>query len=218
MSEAFDTGWAVVKSSARVGWTTMDTSRYNKECNSCGSPMIGLKKDKCSKGCVQKAPWYYHATPESNLHGEGKILHEGIKSNFGEVYASKDPDIARRWISFARKDAPKVATVPFWRDEGDERMQPGADHSPIMLQLLGLNPEDVADDASWTSSENIPAKDILPNMLAEGTPSNEDKSAGNPGITIYDNPMYSEAWEQVMREVQEKNAALQEKWREEDGS
>tara|TARA_R100000152_G_C6773379_1_gene200657 strand:+ start:629 stop:1165 length:537 start_codon:yes stop_codon:yes gene_type:complete len=157
---------------------------------------------------VVKAPWYYHATPEENLHGKGGILHEGIKSNFGEVYASKDPEIARRWVSFGRMGSPKIATVPFWRDEGDPRMKPGMDHSPMMLAILGMNPDEVSADASWVSNENIPPEDILPHMLPSGTPSNEDKSAGSPGITVYDNPMYNEAFAEQMRIVQEANQKL----------
>ena len=102
-------------------------------------------------------------------------------------------------------NSPKIATVPFWRDEGDPRMEPGVDHSPMMLALLGLNPEEVSDDASWTSNESIPPGDILPNMLAEGTPSNEDESAGNPGITVYDNPMFNEAFAAQMAEHQRQN-------------
>ena len=187
MSEAFDTGWAVVKSSARVGWTTMDTSRYNKECNSCGSPMIGLKKDKCSKGCVQKAPWYYHATPEENVM---PILTEGLQPRFGEVYASKDPELARRWISFTNRQSPKIGVIPFWRDEGDPRIKPGGDHSPILVDMLMGEGYEGQEGASVVSEEAIPPKDLLPQMEARGTPSNEDRSAGNPGIEIWDNPMY----------------------------
>ncbi len=159
---------------------------------------------------VVKAPWYYHATPEENLHGEGGILHEGIKRNYGEVYASKDPEIARRWISFARMGSPEIATIPFWRDEGDPRMEPGMDHAPMMLSLLGLDPNEVSADASWVSNEDIPREDLLPHMEARGTPSNEDRSAGNPGIMTYPNPMYNEAFAEQMRIVQEANQKLRD--------
>ena len=37
-------------------------------------------------------------------------------------------------------------------------------------------------------------------MEARGTPSNEDRSAGI-GVRIYDNPMYSEQWGEMMAQL-----------------
>tara|TARA_R110002110_G_scaffold192246_2_gene400265 strand:+ start:1132 stop:1647 length:516 start_codon:yes stop_codon:yes gene_type:complete len=152
---------------------------------------------------VVKAPWYYHATPEENVM---PILSEGIKTQHGEVYASKDPELARNWISMTKPQASKVGVIPFWRDEGDPRIQPGTDHSPLMIeQLMGPDYEGY-EGGSVVSNEPIPNTDLLPQMEARGTPSNEDRSAGNPGIGIWDNPMYdpnfSEKWkalEELMR-------------------
>ena len=212
MGIAFDTGWSVIKSSARVGWTTIDTSRYDKECPQCHSPMIGLKKDKCSKGCVQKAPWYYHATPEENVM---PILREGIKGGFGgEVYASKDPELARRWISFTNRGSKQIGTIPFWRDEDDPRMSQGMDHSPRLVSMLMGPDYETGEGDAVVSNETIPPEDLLPQMEARGTPSNEDRSAGNPGITIHDNPMYSDAFGEMMAQLRVAQEKAEQEWRE----
>tara|TARA_R110000765_G_scaffold422281_1_gene529212 strand:- start:2308 stop:2769 length:462 start_codon:yes stop_codon:yes gene_type:complete len=136
---------------------------------------------------IMKAPWYYHATPEENVM---PILQEGIKPSFGEVYASKDPELARRWVSFTNRQSPKIGVIPFWRDEGDSRIKPGTDHSRTLVDML-MGPDYKGHEGgSVVSQEAIPNTDLLPYMMAQGTPSNEDKSAGNPGVAIWDNPMY----------------------------
>jgi len=55
------------------------------------------------------------------------------------------------------------------------------------------------------SSEPIPRGDILPNMEARGKPSNEDRSAGNPGIMMYDNPMHSGMMQEIMEKLRQMN-------------
>ena len=140
---------------------------------------------------IVKMPMYYHATPTENLD---PILREGIRSNFGEVYASLDPEIARRWISMTRRDSPQVSVIPFWRDEGDPRMTPGADHSPVMLSMLGFDPNEVGEQASFVSSEPIPPQDIWPDAM---------ENERSPGILTYPNPMYVEGMAEMMEKVRQ---------------
>jgi len=140
---------------------------------------------------IVKMPMYYHATPTENLDN---ILREGIRSNFGEVYASLDPEIARRWISFTRRESPQVSVIPFWRDEGDPRMTRGADHSPMMLAMLGYNPNEVGEQASFVSSEPIPPQDIWPDAM---------ENERSPGILTYPNPMYVEGMAEMMEKVRQ---------------
>jgi len=98
-------------------------------------------------------PLYYHATPYSNL---GSIMREGLRLSFGEIYCSTVPETAACWVSFTRRTSGSIITIPFWRDEGDNRMNIGCDHSPIMTKMLGV------DDgtASFVSNEAIPSDDI----------------------------------------------------------
>tara|TARA_A100001201_G_scaffold22048_1_gene24714 strand:+ start:432 stop:935 length:504 start_codon:yes stop_codon:yes gene_type:complete len=150
-----------------------------------------------------KAPWYYHATPEDNLMS---ILSEGIKPGMdGVVYATKDPDLSARWMSYARQDSPRIANIPFWRDEGDPRIEPAGDHSPMMIPLLMGSDYKTREGDVVESSEPIPREDILPNIEARGRPSNEDRSAGNPGIMMYDNPMYSDQMQEMMKKLRRMN-------------
>lgn len=144
-----------------------------------------------SAWAIVKMPMYYHATPTKNLDS---ILQEGIRSNFGEVYASLDPEIARRWISFTQRQSPQVSVVPFWRDEGDPRMTPGGDHSPMMLAMLGYDPNEVGEQASFVSSEPIPPQDIWPNAM---------QNERSPGILTYPNPMYDENYAEMMEKVRQ---------------
>lgn len=144
-----------------------------------------------SAWAIVKMPMYYHATPAENLDS---ILREGIRSNFGEVYASLDPEIARRWISMTRRESPEVSVIPFWRDEGDPRMRQGADHSPMMLAMLGFDPNEVGQQASWTSSEPIPPQDIWPDAMA---------NERSPGVLTYPNPMYVEGMAEMMEKVRQ---------------
>jgi len=144
-----------------------------------------------SAWAIVKMPMYYHATPTKNLDS---ILREGIRSKFGEVYASLDPEIARRWISFTQRQSPQVSVIPFWRDEGDPRMTPGADHSPMMLAMLGYDPNEVGEQASFVSSEPIPPQDIWPNAM---------QNERSPGIMTYDNPLYVEGMAEMMEKVRQ---------------
>lgn len=144
-----------------------------------------------SAWAIVKMPMYYHATPTENLDS---ILQEGIRNNFGEVYASLDPEIARRWISMTRRDSPQVSVIPFWRDEGDPRMTPGADHSPMMLAMLGYDPNEVGEQASFVSNEAIPPQDIWPDAM---------KNERSQGILTYDNPMYDENYAEMMEKVRQ---------------
>ena len=137
-----------------------------------------------------KAPFYYHATPEENLPS---IMREGLRNRNEGVYASLDPEIARRWISFTNMQAPKIATIPFWRDEGDTRMSRGIDHSPFMFSMLGIDQAEGSEKGSWVSSETIPPSDIIPNLIAEG-----DK----PGVVVYENPFYNEELARQIKESQ----------------
>lgn len=107
-------------------------------------------------GLVKK-PMYYHATPEKNM---GPIMHEGIKGRGDEVYASRNAEIARNWIMLTNPGAEKILTLPFFREEGDERMRPGQDHHPSILSTLGFDPEKDADDAAWTHQGTVPPNDI----------------------------------------------------------
>lgn len=122
-----------------------------------------------------KAPWYYHATPMENLDSIGQ---HGIRSNYGEVYASRDEDGAAKWIGMTRPQSRQIITLPFWRDEGDPRMRPGIDHSPILARLLGIDPE----QASFVSNEPIPPEDI--DWL---------------NVMQYENPWFSEELQEQMR-------------------
>lgn len=154
---------------------------------------------------IVKMPMYYHATPAENLD---PILREGIRSNFGEVYASRDPEIARRWISFTNRQSPKVSVIPFWRDEGDPRMTPGADHSPMMLAMLGFDPNEVSQQASWVSSEPIPPQDIWPDAT---------KNERSPGVLTYENPMFDENYAQMMEQIRQMNQQHMKSQDEDDG-
>ena len=110
---------------------------------------------------------YYHATPYSNLTS---IMMKGIEARFGEVYCSTVQDTAAIWISFTRasqEGADRIAVLPFERPEGDPRMSPGMDHSPILCRMFGF-PE---ESASFVSSETIPNRDIMWN-----------------DVLVYDNP------------------------------
>lgn len=161
---------------------------------------------------IIKAPWYYHATPEENVM---PILRDGIK--FGPealIYASKNPDLARRWMSFSRRGSPKIATIPFWRDEDDPSIQPGVDHSAMVPEMLMGPDYEPGEGDSVVSTKEIPPEDLWPNMMAEGNPSNEDRSAGNPGITVYDNPMYSEQWGEMMAQLRIAQEKAEQEWRE----
>jgi len=155
---------------------------------------------------ILKAPWYYHATPEKNVM---PILHEGLKGGIEGVYASKDPELARRWISsFQGNTSPKIGVIPFWRDEGDPRISPGEDHSRLLIDMIMGPDYESREGDSVVHSDDIPPKDLLPQMTARGTPSNEDRSAGNPAIEIWDNPMYlgddfREKMEMLRQRIQE---------------
>ena len=134
------------------------------------------------------------------------ILSEGIKPGMdGVVYATKDPDLSARWMSYARQDSPRIANIPFWRDEGDPRIEPAGDHSPMMIPLLMGSDYKTREGDVVESSEPIPREDILPNIEARGRPSNEDRSAGNPGIMMYDNPMYSDQMQEMMKKLRRMN-------------
>jgi hypothetical protein len=78
----------------------------------------------------------YHATPEKNLVG---ILTEGIKPNFGEVYASTNFETAAKWIGFTRMWSQRIAVVAFDVPKSD--VQIGIDHSPVMLNIIGASHE-----------------------------------------------------------------------------
>lgn len=158
-----------------------------------------------SAWAIVKMPMYYHATPTENLD---PILREGIRSNFGEVYASLDPEIARRWISFTNRQSPHVSVIPFWRDEGDPRMTPGADHSPMMLAMLGFDPNEVSQQASWVSNEPIPPQDIWPDAM---------ENERSPGILTYENPMFDENYAQMMEQIRQMNQQHMESQDEDDG-
>jgi hypothetical protein len=124
---------------------------------------------------------YYHATPKENL---GSIMRDGIQARFGEVYCSTDEDSAARWICFTRMGCKEIMTLPFNRPQGDKRMQLGADHSPILTKMFGIDEE----GASFTSSETIPPEDI-------------EWGA----VMVYQNPHYTPEAEQMMLKALKQN-------------
>jgi len=123
---------------------------------------------------------YYHATPKSNLDS---IIEQGIISRFDGVYCSTSEQTALRWICFTRREAEEIMVLPFDRPEGDERMSIGADHSPMMTNILGVSDE----GASFVSSEDIPMRDI-------------DWEA----VMVYDNPFYAPELAQQMEQLKKK--------------
>ena len=127
---------------------------------------------------------YYHATPRENLDS---IMQHGILRRFGEVYCSTNEETAARWICFTRRGCKEVITLPFNRRENDERMNIGADHSPLTLKAIGAQEE----GASFTSSETIPPEDI-------------DWS----NVIVYQNPFYSEEAERVMNDALKHNQQM----------
>jgi len=123
---------------------------------------------------------YYHATPKSNLDS---IIEQGIISRFDGVYCSTSEQTALRWICFTRREAEEIMVLPFDRPEGDERMSIGADHSPMMTNILGVSDE----GATFVSSEDIPMRDI-------------DWEA----VMVYDNPFYAPELAQQMEQLKKK--------------
>lgn len=120
---------------------------------------------------------YYHATPYNNFNS---IVEQGIVSRFDGVYCSTSEETAVRWICFTRRDAEKIMVLPFDRAEGDERMSIGADHSPMMTNLLGVSDE----GASFVSSVNVGIQEIV---------------WGD--VMIYDNPFYTPELAQQMEQL-----------------
>ena len=49
-------------------------------------------------------------------------------------------------------------------------------------------------------------------MMAEGTPSNEDKSAGNPGVMIHDNPFHDPDLQEKMKFLRRLNDFKDRTW------
>lgn len=124
-----------------------------------------------------KAPWYYHATPMENLPS---IAARGIKPSMGEVYASRDQDGGAKWVGMIKPTSRQILSLPFFREEGDPRMQPGVDHSPILAHMLGIDPE----QASFVSREGIPSREIDWENAMQ-----------------YENPFYIEDLEEKMKEA-----------------
>ena len=136
-----------------------------------------LKKSEPMDLAMQllKMPWYYHGTPEENLES---IQREGIHpSADGRVHAMTDraedhpdgggggADMATDWAGNLRRREKRIATIPFWRDEGDPlEFNPGALHR----EMHGT----------------IPPED-LPQPLPPG-----QLGPTAPQITIQDNPNY----------------------------
>ena len=155
---------------------------------------------------IVKMPWFHHATPSSNRN---KIFMEGIKPGIdGLVYASKNPELAARWMMFTNRHAPEVSVLPFWREKDDPAMAPGVDHSPTMIDMLMGDEHEHSDGDVVTFDETIGRSEILPNLTAEGTPNDEDRSAGNPGATIWQNPFYDPQFQQLMEEVAARNKTI----------
>jgi hypothetical protein len=97
----------------------------------------------------------YHATPIENL---GSILKEGIKPSFGLVYASTDKDTAAKWISFTRMWSKEIVVIAF--DKNESEIELGNDHSPMMLKLIGANPEGASYTCDAVAPEEIILKDV----------------------------------------------------------
>ena len=68
------------------------------------------------------------------------------------------------------------------------------------------------EGAAITSNEAIPREDLLPYMMEEGTPSNEDKSAGNPGVMIHDNPFHDPDLQEKMKFLRRLNDFKDRTW------
>ncbi|QDP51866.1 MAG: hypothetical protein GOVbin4206_33 [Prokaryotic dsDNA virus sp.] len=124
---------------------------------------------------------YYHATPKENL---SSILQNGIEARFGEVYCSTSEETSARWICFTRRGSKEIITIPFSRPQGDKRMRLGADHSPVLTKILGVDEE----GASFVSTETIPPKDILIDQ-----------------INVWQNPFYSPEAEQALLKALKQN-------------
>lgn len=156
---------------------------------------------------VVKMPWFYHATPSSNRMS---IAREGIKPGIdGVVYSSKNPELAARWMMFTNRQAPEIDVLPFWREEDDPTKEPGIDHSPWMTEMLMGPDHEPSEDDAVTFADTIKPIEILPNMVAEGTPDNEDRSAGNPGWRTYQNPFHDPEFEEKMNLLREMNEKRQ---------
>jgi len=134
---------------------------------------------------------YYHATPYDNLIS---ILSTGLKTQFGEIYCSTSQETAVRWVSFTRMYSDKICVLSFDREEGDDTMRIGNDHSPIMTKLLGVDDE----GASYVSTRSIPTSDL-----------NWDD------IVTYDNPFYNEEYAKQHENMMKHNRKIFEKMEEE---
>mgnify|MGYP003125161052 CR=1 FL=1 len=134
---------------------------------------------------------YYHATPYDNLMS---ILSTGLEPQFGEIYCSTSQETAVRWVSFTRMYSDKICVLSFDKEDGDDTMRIGNDHSPIMTKLLGVDDE----GASYVSTQPIPASDL-----------NWDD------IVTYDNPFYSEEFAKQHENRMKHNRKILEKMEEE---
>lgn len=120
----------------------------------------------------------YHATPMENLGG---IMAEGIKPFFGCVYASTNMDTSARWMMFTRMWSKQIVVLPFYKEESE--IEIGIDHSPIMLNIIGADPE----GASYTC-DAVASEDILFEQAY-----------------TYENPHYTEAAVKMREEMLEHN-------------
>jgi len=80
---------------------------------------------------------YYHGTSFDNVDS---IDENGLISQFEGIYLTDSADSACRWIGFRLKAGntpdPIVAVVAV--EMFEDELEPGTDHSPIMVQLFGV--------------------------------------------------------------------------------
>jgi len=85
----------------------------------------------------------FHATSPERVDS---ILAEGLKANFGEVYASDSVEGAARWKVVDVAQGNEIAVIEF--KVAKKFVKPGMDHSPIMNTLLKCGPSYVVKGAA----------------------------------------------------------------------
>lgn len=87
----------------------------------------------------------FHATSPDKVDS---ILAEGIKANFGEVYASTSVEGAARWKIADVLTGKEIAVIEF--KVAKKFVKPGVDHSPMMQTMFKAGPSHVVKGvAPW---------------------------------------------------------------------
>lgn len=80
----------------------------------------------------------FHATTQEALP---KILEEGLKTNFGELYCSDSAEGAARWVLLRKSSTTGIIEVPVVEFTVSKKyVAPGIDHSPVIFKLLNCGP------------------------------------------------------------------------------